>query len=497
MPQLEEMIKSLPTSEPIDDVQREEARRVVRTRLYRAIREERHGGRRSSEHWRDRRRLRVALPSGLVVAVAAAVAVVLFLVPSGGSHGGGVGGGIVPVPGLGTGQAQAKEILSRAADLVATTPASAAPSTGQFIYAEWIDGTTGNEVMRGHNIRLTNGQTEQDWEAPDGSGRQRETAGFFQLLTPADNAQWLAAGSPSLTGAAPGGGTMDGTYPKGAYFNNCGIKPNALVGLSTDPTRLLQQIIQRFQQGHFNAGSTLGQAACIIETSAYPPLRAAAYRMLAQLPGIQSLGTKIDTLGRSGAAVGVQIPSIGEESVVIFDQSTGIPLETEDIQTSNDSKIYFTPPPKTEEQRERDVTLEQQQSLPNGTIVDYRVFVKSGVVNADEDLPGGGSIPFQGGTTHASSITCANLTSDTTPISCATPSAGAVPTSGVSCSLTAPGVVAGRYWPGSAVCPDGATTNTGTDATTNASTDATTDTSTDTTTSTPTGSTTTTGTTTG
>lgn len=482
MPELEEMIKSLPTSDPVDDVQREEVRRAVRTRLFRAIREEAHGARRSPERWRDRRRLRVALPSGLMVGAAAAVAAVLFLVPSGGSNGGGGVGGIVHVPGLGTGQAQAKEILARAARLAATTPASAAPSAGQFLYTEWIDGTTGNEVMRGHNIRLTNGQTEQDWEAPDGSGRQRTTAGFFQLLTPADNAQWLAAGSPSLVGAAPGGGTMDGSYPKGAYFNNCGFKPNALVGLSTDPAQLLQQVIQRFQQGHFNAGSTLSEATCIIETSAYPPLRAAAYKMLAQLPGIQSLGTRADTLGRNGVAVGVAEPTVGLESVVIFDPSTGIPLETEDIQTSNDSKIYFTPPPKTQKQREKDAKLEAQQSLPNGTIVDYRVFVKSGVVDSDESLPDGGSIPFDRGTTHATNITCANLTSHTTPVSCTIPSAGAVPTTGVSCSLTVPGVISGRYWPGSAICPADGTADGATGASTATSTDATTSTSTGTTT---------------
>src|ERR1700691_2612985 len=114
MPELEEMIKSLPAPDPVDDVQREKVRRAVRTRLYRAIREEAHGGRRSPAWWRDGRRLRVALPSGLVVGVAAAVAAVLFLVPSGGSSGGGAGGGIGSVPGAWGGQAEAEEGLGAA-----------------------------------------------------------------------------------------------------------------------------------------------------------------------------------------------------------------------------------------------------------------------------------------------------------------------------------------------------------------------------------------------
>ncbi len=235
--------------------------------------------------------------------------------------------GNVHVPGLGTGQAQAKAVLAHIAHIAATTPASSVPSADQFLYTEWIDGYTGNEVHDGHNYRLTNGQTEQDWEAPDGSGRQLTSAGFFHLLTPADNAQWLAAGRANDSGAAEGGGIMDSSYPKGAYFNNCGMLPTGPAGLSTDPKLLLGQIVARYEKGSYSTEATLDKALCILETSAYPPLRAATYRMIGELPGIESLGTMTDTLGRSGTAVAAPPDPTGEQYVVILDPTTGMPLE--------------------------------------------------------------------------------------------------------------------------------------------------------------------------
>ena len=285
MTQLEDMIRSLPTEEVIGDLRREQLRRTTRVRLCRAIREESRA-RRSPAGWRKRSRL--ALPSGIVVGLAAAVAAGLFLLPtSGGGSGSRVnvpGLGTVHLPQLGTGQAQAKAALAHIAQIAATTPASSVPTADQFLYTEWIDGYTGNEVHDGHNYRLTNGQTEQDWEAPDGGGRQLTSAGFFHLLTAADNTQWVAAGSTNNSGAAEGGGIMDATYPKGAYFNNCSMPPTGPSGLSTNPKQLLRQIVAQYEKGTYNTETTLAKALCILETSSYPPLRAATYRMIGELP---------------------------------------------------------------------------------------------------------------------------------------------------------------------------------------------------------------------
>jgi len=429
MTELDEMIRSLSTGDEVDDLRREQLRRATRARLYRAIREESHARRSNASWWRKRRRL--VLPSGIAVGIAAALAAALFLLPSsGGGSGSGVnvpGIGNVHVPGLGTGQAQAKAVLAHIAHIAATTPANSVPSANQFLYTEWIDGYTGNEVHDGHNYRLTNGMTEQDWEAPNGSGRQLTSAGFFHLLTPADNAQWIAAGSANDSGAAPGGGIMDSSYPKGDPPNNCGMLPTGPAGLSTDPKLLLRQIVAKYEKGNYSTEGTLDKALCILETSAYPPLRAATYRMIGELPGIQSLGTMTDTLGRSGTAVAAPPDPTGEQYVVILDPTTGMPLEQEDIQANNDHnhRLYFTPAPTTEQQRQEDATLEAQQTLAVGTVVDYRVFVKSGVVDSDTALPGGGSVPSKPGITHQYTITCANVGSTTVGMTCTMPGAPA------------------------------------------------------------------------
>jgi len=492
MTELAEMIRSLSTGEEIDDLRRDEIRRATRARLYKAIREESHARRSHTSWWRTRRRL--VLPSGIVVGLAAALAVVLFLVPSGGGSGSGVdvpGLGSVHVPGLGTGQAQAKAVLARIARIAETTPASSVPSANQFLYTEWIDGYTGNEVHDGHNYRLTNGMTEQDWEAPDGSGRQLTSAGFFHLLTPADNAQWVAAGSANDSGAAPGGGIMDSSYPKGDPPNNCGMLPTGPAGLSTDPKLLLRQIVVQYEKGSYSTEGTLDRALCILETSAYPPLRAATYRMIGELPGIESLGTMTDTLGRSGTAVAAPPdPDTGEQYVVILDPTTGMPLEQEDVQANNNhnQRIYFTPAPKTEKQRQEDATLEAQQTLAVGTVVDYRVFVKSGVVDSDTALPGGGSVPSKPGITHQYTITCANVGSTTVGMTCTMPGAGTLQPGGVTCATgTLP--VTGVAGPTQVVCAAAGTT-TYTTTTTGAMTDTTTTTGATTDTTTTTGTTT-------
>ena len=259
---------------------------------------------------------------------------------------------------------------------------------------------------------------------------------------------------------------MDACYPKGAYFNNCGMLPTGPAGLSTDPKLLLRQIVAQYEKGNYSTEATLDRALCILETSAYPPLRAATYRMIGELPGIESLGTMTDTLGRSGTAVAAPPDAnTGEQYVVILDPTTGMPLEQEYVQANNNRnhQLYFTPAPKTEQQRREDATLEAQQTLAVGTVVDYRVFVKSGVVDSDTALPGGGNVPYKRGITRQYTITCTNVGSKTVGMSCTMPGAGTVQPSGVACAtgtLPVPGVAG----PTQVVCPADTTPDTSTAA---------------------------------
>ena len=318
---------------------------------------------------RRRRRRRLTVAGSVASGLAAALLIIFALLPSSGGE-----------PALGVGQATAKAVLARAARIAAATPASTVPNAHQYLYIKWIRSSTGSETIKGHTFTLTNGQTEQDWEAPNGSGRQKLSDGFYRFLTPADRAAWMAAGSPTVNPTP-----LDGTYPRGAYFNECGIAPRGTIGLSTNPVRLLRQVIGRYESHHYNSAAILNTATCILVTSAYPPLRAATYRMIEHLHGVEYLGAIRDSTGRKGVAVAVPDPKAGVKSIVILDPVTAEPLELETVQTR-----AITQAPSGISKR----TVKEQQ-LPNGTVVQAEILLGSGVVHTEEALPDGGNVAFK------------------------------------------------------------------------------------------------------
>jgi hypothetical protein len=64
-------------------------------------------------------------------------------------------------------------------------------------------------------------------------------------------------------------------------------------------------------------------------SSAPPRVRAALYRLIENLPGIESLGPMTDKLGRHG--IGVGFTQYGVREVLIFDRATSAALEREGI----------------------------------------------------------------------------------------------------------------------------------------------------------------------
>jgi hypothetical protein len=319
----------------------------------------------SARSWRP-----LLAPATMAAVLAAALFGVLAILPSGGGQ-----------PALGVGQASAQAVLARAAAIAASTPASTVPNAHQFLYIKWIRSSTGTQTTKGHTYAFTNGQTEQDWEAPDGPGRQKLSNGFYTFLRPVDRAAWKAAGRPPISK----GLNIDGTYPRGAYFNECGISPRGTIGLSTDPARLLRQVIDRYEGHHYNPGSTLAMAACVLVSSAYPPLKAATYRMIEHLQGVEYLGPMHDGIGRRGVGVAVPDRKAGIRSVVILDRVSAMPLELEAIQT----RVNTWAPPGISRR-----TVKEQE-LPNGTVVNSQILLSSGVVDTEEALPGGGHVAFK------------------------------------------------------------------------------------------------------
>jgi hypothetical protein len=149
--------------------------------------------------------------------------------------------------------------------------------------------------------------------------------------------------------------------------------------LPSQPQALLRAIEREMQETRTpptpaNVFNVLSQGLLFDATS--PALRAALYRVMARLPGVQVLGRRTDAIGREGIAVTIAHVEIGDEHtqrITLFDPRTSNELETEEIQTTpiHNADVVF----------------------PAGTPLNYTVFLTRGIVNSIKDLPGGGQIP--------------------------------------------------------------------------------------------------------
>ena len=194
--------------------------------------------------------------------------------------------------------------------------------------------------------------TRELWVKPDGSGRLIETRGEPIWFGPADKAAWVASGSPLPSaehtdvrfGATPAG-YVPGTpqvWPGSLHYEDVDALP-------TDPSALRQLIDQRAAAG---GGSTDYERFTIVgdllrETVATPQVRAALYRVAAGLGGVELTGSVTDRAGRTGTAVAMTNAESSrglERRVLIFDPSTSMLLEEQDVLLHQVSWLDATPP---------------------------------------------------------------------------------------------------------------------------------------------------------
>ncbi len=271
--------------------------------------------------------------------------------------------------------------------------------------------------------RRTNGMAEQDWEAPNGSGRQLNER---RVLPPADTRRQrlesAAAGSANDSGAAPGGGIMDGSLSKGRTPKQLRHGADRTGGTLDRPEAAPEPDRRPVRERELQHEGTLDKALCILETSAYPPLGAATYRMIGAA-GHPVAGTMTDT---SAEAAQLSRRRRTERRAVRRDPRSEHwhAAQAGDNQGKHDHNhpLYFTPAPKTE-QRQEDATLEAQQTLAVGTVVDYRC--SSRAASSTRNCPSGRrQLPTEPGITHQYTITCANVGSTTVGMTCTMPGAG-------------------------------------------------------------------------
>lgn len=93
--------------------------------------------------------------------------------------------------------------------------------------------------------------------------------------------------------------------------------------------------------------------------------------VFATFAGVTLLGTVTDHDGRSGIGIG-RVNGDGEESEYIFDPHTGALLGEEDIGTRADAGY---------------------RGATAGTVLDWAVYLSSGIVNSLSDTPSGPTTP--------------------------------------------------------------------------------------------------------
>ena len=260
---------------------------------------------------RARRRYRLAIP---VIAGACAIVALAFIsVPA--RH-----------------DTTAAAVLNQAALTAARQPAVAVPGPGQYVYVETIEGQRDGAGICVQTVRV--------WTAPDGSGRE--------------------------VASAPTGAFCDGGIPSQTFAKGQGI---VTADLPTDPARLEQFIVRHFEGGPEDVAATFDFAGTFLQAGAPPQVRAALYRLIQGLPGIEALGPMTDRLGRHGTGVG--FTQYGVRDVLIFDPATTAVLEREGIAV-DPAKIDMPP---------------GQARFSAGEVINYTVYEASGVVNSIGAVP--------------------------------------------------------------------------------------------------------------
>ena len=234
-------------------------------------------------------------------------------------------------------------VLADAARTAARQAPGAVAGPGRFLYVETIEGTRYTGPAEQGETGGMCVQAVQVWAAPDGSGRSVTSA-----PSSACNGSFL----PSQT------------FPKGPGIDG-NVYPSA-ADLPADPAALKQFIARHFTNGRQDVGAAFQFAGTFLQSGAPPRVRAALYRMIEDLPDIQSLGPMTDMLGRHGTGVGFS--QHGVQDVLIFDPATSAVLEW---------KVLAADPSQ----------IQGGAKLRSGEVISYTVYKASGVVDSITAVP--------------------------------------------------------------------------------------------------------------
>ncbi|MFJ8581529.1 CU044_5270 family protein [Micromonospora sp. NPDC093277] len=311
-----------------------------------------------------RRPTRRLVMAGLVPTVALAAAGAVFLTLGGGSTGpaGVAGAGSRAAdPATASAPHTARDVL-----LVAAERSAADPTTGgRYWVTDQEHGNVREVGPANRRYQIVERQGLRAWDALSPSARG---VGFFRDLgavpfTAADRAAWQADGAPTqwvepapkgipdakpiIIRGTPGPETAEwgAARPMPPDAKN-GHAPHFLAGgpisqaelaaVPTEPAALKAWLRNRLKasevQKATNDSLCWSAQDLVFDLPVSPQVRAAAYRMLADLPGVTSLGEVTDQRGRAGVAVGFARKGDGghwSQARLIIDPRTGQALATE------------------------------------------------------------------------------------------------------------------------------------------------------------------------
>ncbi|MBW8485732.1 CU044_5270 family protein [Actinomadura parmotrematis] len=276
---------------------------------------------------RRRAGMRLPLLSAAAAGVVAAGAVAVLALPHGGAR----------APSGGT---AAPPVTGRAALLVAATSAAKAPGGAYWHYRRTWGDVFGVGKTRAAFYKVDSRQVFEAWLDRNGNQGARQAGPVGRPLTAADAARWRADGAKHMVPVYEEGlnafvemGDLPALRPwpplgKADTFN--GLTAAQIAALPTEPGALRDRLLHlrgswravEKKAAAYPIGELRGTdrvraltqvAGDLLSTWPAPPgVRAAAFRMLAALPGVEAGGTGTDPLGRSGTVVSLPVASTVE-----------------------------------------------------------------------------------------------------------------------------------------------------------------------------------------
>jgi hypothetical protein len=341
-----EFVRALHPGSFGDDAARERARAALLAEIERAA---------ASRATPARRRRRLA-PAGLAAALAAVVAGIVLALS--------LRGGAANPP------SAAALVLQRAARVAEASGGPRQLRPGEYWYVKSIWTTPGVQLAEPTGrasdtiVNAESTYERQAWIGLDRPGKiESHVVGPITFLSTAARQQWIRAGRPR---ELPG---FNGSLPPDAFL----LPYRKLLSLPTNVDALWQLLYREAGNGRngsqaWRRHEMFTEIGDLLREDPIPAkVRAALYRVVARIPGIEMLGLTHDGIGRPALAVALNDTLYGMRSELLFDPSTSRLL--------GEASIVVKPPPA--------------YHVKPGTVHEGATYITSGIVERIGQVPGG------------------------------------------------------------------------------------------------------------